>query len=246
MARELDGTTGFLSRSSAIVSGVPATLAGWVYLNSLAAEIYVIGLGNSSGADGSMMNVYVRTTGAVRANAQNSAFTGTSATTTATISTGSWHHVCAVFTSATSRAVFLDGANKATNATSVTIGALDRSFIGGGMEAGFQIISPSCRVAEVGIWNVALTDAEVACLGAGMSPKFIRRPSLVEYVPIYGNDSPELGVKGNPYTVNGTIPKVDDHPRIFTPTLPILMGGTAAAGPPPPPTDTSGMFFGTS
>jgi hypothetical protein len=40
------------------------------------------------------------------------------------------------------------------------------------------------RTAEVGIWNAALTAAEIASLAKGMTPDKIRPQSLVFYAPL--------------------------------------------------------------
>jgi|SRR5215831_10134457 len=53
------------------------------------------------------------------------------------------------------------------------------------------------RIAEAAVWNVALSNAEIAALAAGVSPAYFRRSNLVFYVPIYGAGAPEADLSGN-------------------------------------------------
>ncbi len=62
------------------------------------------------------------------------------------------------------------------------------------------------------IWNVALTDSEIATLAEGVSPLRVRRDALVYYCPI-GGQSPEIDIIGGVnMTVTGTT--VDEEPPI--------------------------------
>jgi Concanavalin A-like lectin/glucanases superfamily len=92
---------------------------------------------------------------------------------------GEWHHACAVFTSASSRAAFIDGGNKATNSTSITPSGIVQTGIGASI-----IGSANGSLSDVAVWNVALTDAEVAALARGMSPLFVRPSGLIAYWPL--------------------------------------------------------------
>lgn len=51
-------------------------------------------------------------------------------------------------------------------------------------------------VAELAIWDVALSDAELAALAKGVSPLFFRRTSLRGYWPLYGVAFPEADLSG--------------------------------------------------
>ena len=114
------------------------------------------------------------------------------ATTTAADSTGVWHHACAVFASSTSRSIYLDGTNKITNTTSITpsSGSITGTRIGDSDADCFD-----GDLAEVAIWNAALSDAEVASLfvsnGVGVYPTDVKVANLVAYWPVLGSSSPE-------------------------------------------------------
>lgn len=137
-----------------------------------------------------------------------------------------WYHVCGVETSATDRAVFVDGGNKGTNATNRSPANADNITIGADGNSTFS--SPfSGDVAEAAVWNVALTDAEVAVLGKGV-PAFMVRPSaLVFYAPLIRG---AIDIRaGNALTVTTPVPS--PHPRVFYPPLPRIMEYTPAAAP---------------
>ena len=97
-----------------------------------------------------------------------------------------WFHVCGVFTSNTARAAFLNGGFKGTGATSVQPLSITVTAMGGLWVPSFTIASGDALLcmADVAVWNVALTDAEVAALGRGMSPLFVRPSALQAYWPL--------------------------------------------------------------
>lgn len=73
-------------------------------------------------------------------------------------------------------------------------------------------------LAEMAVWNVSLTAAEMAALSAGYSADQIRPGSLVAYWPLIGRLSPEIELWSG---YNGTLtnaPAQDAHPRIIYPS----------------------------
>jgi Concanavalin A-like lectin/glucanases superfamily len=72
-------------------------------------------------------------------------------------------------------------------------------------------------IAELGVWNAALTAAELAALGKGYSPRLIRPQSLKFYWPLIGRASPETElINGKVGTITGTIDAAP-HARVFYP-----------------------------
>lgn len=138
------------------------------------------------------------------------------ASTTSGYSADTWHHGCAVFASATSRAAYLDGGNKGTNATNHLPSGVNRSFVGTRILSGTRAFFLNGMVAEAGIWDIALSDAEVAALATGLSPLLVRPESLVAYWPLWGSSDPEIDrVGGLGLAVTGAT--ADAHPRVFNP-----------------------------
>lgn len=139
---------------------------------------------------------------------------GGSANTSTGYSANSWHTAGGVFAAANDRRAFIDGGSKGTNTTSVTPSGIDRMCLAQQVD-----LTPDRpligRIAEAAIWNVALTDAEVALLEK-CSPLDIRRANLKGYWPALQRDgSVVLDRSGNrnDLTLNGT-PTWANHPPI--------------------------------
>ena len=68
------------------------------------------------------------------------------------------------------------------------------------------------QIAEAAIWNVALTDGEIASLAKGFKPTRIRPQSLVFYAPLIRNLQDTR--KGMALT-NNNAATVAAHPRVI-------------------------------
>ena len=133
---------------------------------------------------------------------------------TTEVNVNAWNHCLGVWAATDDRKVYLNGGGKNTTAVDITVTGIEMLSIGylnRFTPAGYS----SGREAEVGIWNVALTDAEVAILAAGYSPLFVRPQNLVYYFPLIRDDDNCL-MSGVNLTAVGT-PEVIEHPRIIRP-----------------------------
>lgn len=72
------------------------------------------------------------------------------------------------------------------------------------------------QLAEVAIWDVALTAGEAATLGKGFCPLLVRPQSLVLYAPLVGAYSPETDLVGGGTGATTGTTKVA-HPRVMRP-----------------------------
>ena len=68
------------------------------------------------------------------------------------------------------------------------------------------------KLAEVGIWNVALTAAEIASLAKGMTCDKVRPQSLVFYAPLVRNLQ---DVRGGLTITNNNTATVATHTRVY-------------------------------
>jgi hypothetical protein len=94
-----------------------------------------------------------------------------------------WHHVCAVFTSSTSRQIYRDGTAGTANTVDATPTSLTRLLIG--THAGIEYFNG--YISDVGVWSAALGVEEINSLAKGFSAKRIRPQSLEFYVPLIRN-----------------------------------------------------------
>jgi hypothetical protein len=130
--------------------------------------------------------------------------------TTAGYASNSWSHACAVFESNTSRTVFLNGANSALGSVPISPQGINEFNIGS-----FKVTAGnwfSGLIAEVGIWNAALTAAEIASLAKGMTCDKVRPQSLVFYAPLVRD---LIDQKGGFAITNNNGATVANHPRIY-------------------------------
>jgi hypothetical protein len=204
----------YLSVSSP-VSDVPITMACWFNIPNVTTSNALMCVNNLS--DQSKCVLYARGDVAgdpVRVQTADSTGLAFQADTTTGFSASTWSHACGVFTSTTSRTAYLNGGSSATNTTSRTVTTLTQLNIGAQAIATFPsgTTFTGGDIAEVGVWNVALTDAEVASLAKGFTCDQIRPQSLVFYAPLIRNFQ---DVKGGRAISNNNTVTVSDHPRVY-------------------------------
>jgi hypothetical protein len=129
-----------------------------------------------------------------------------------TLTANTWWHGCGVWASNTSRTAYLNGVagSTATNAytgaggwNTITVGGRWATTFGGYFNG---------IIAEVGIWNAALTAAEIASLADGMTCDKVRPQSLVFYAPLCRD---LIDVKGGLTITNNNTATVANHPRVY-------------------------------
>lgn len=207
MARDFSGSDQYLIKSSTPVTAVPLTMAGWFKYDSVIADDaehtvmsitqtgnfneFTIEIGRTGGANYAIAMV----------NFGNTTFGFALSTIPPIINT--WHHVCGVFTSATSRTVYLDGGNSGTDTTNATPIGLNALTIGAVSNATGIVKDFNGSLAEIGLWNRVLTATEIGQLAAGYAPSFIPA-GLSAYISNRGQNNPEIDAKSTtPFTVNG-------------------------------------------
>lgn len=232
MARLFDNAqTEYLTRGDLCgISDYPFSFACWFYSDdhtnwqvpmafgetTVGVDYHYLGLGDSGNAEIRISSM----TGGSSATAKS----------TADYSINTWHHACGVFAAAQDRRVYLDGGNKGTDVvnnrpfgdvTDTAIGAIVYN------DPEDQVFLMSGRVAEPGIWNVALTDAEALLLSKGYSPLFVRPQNLVVYWSLVRDDNDRVG-RYNMTAYN--TPTWAAHSRIIYPATPMIITAPAAVG----------------
>ncbi len=226
MARLFDAATEYLQIEQAVITGYPFTLACWFNSDSIAISQALMWVGDK-GED----NIYasLRIEGATDGDpvvAQMRIFSESNAITSTGYSANTWHHAAGVYTNATSRAAYIDGGSKGTDATNLTPVGFDRTAIGAlrDITAAWWM---SGLIAEAAIWNIALSDAEVADLAKNVDPLTIHPESIVALWRLIGRTSPEIDIVGG-YNLTPTGTVAADHPRIIYPASPQIIGVPSA------------------
>ena len=226
MARAFDGASSqYLTVATAIVNTPPFTFAAWMNMDNTNNHVLICVGDTDTDNESYQLTAQGFYSGDPILVRSRDGGVNSDAHTTAGYSADTWHHACGVFTADDDRAVFLDGGNKGTSAVSSAPSGLDTSCIGGNLRSSGVTWAAFGSIADAAIWNVALTDAEVAILAAGYSPLFVRPQSLVAYWPLIRDTDDDI-VGGYSMTpVNS--PTVAAHPRVFYPGMPHV--GYAAA-----------------
>lgn len=188
-----DAKSQYAEYAGAVVSAAPFTIVGWCRADAIGRWQGILWIGDKD-VTNEFFVLTLDNVNKVRATAQT-AGGASSAITTTTVSANTWHHVAAVYAAANDRRAYLDGGGKGTNAVNRVVAGADRTSIGRWADStpdGYF----SGRIAEAAIYNVALTDDEIAQLATGASPLLVRPDALVAYWPLSGHDCPEQDLVG--------------------------------------------------
>jgi hypothetical protein len=205
MSRSFDGINDYLQTSTPPVTTTPYSIALWFKASHGADYRVLASLDEGLGFDRTYMSL--SSSSDTPANTpyglvSSSVPTETFFTTTTSYSSNAWQHLLLVRAAANDHRVYLNGANKGTDTTSITPLTPDRFSIGargdtssGGWFAGL--------IAYAAVWDVALSDANAISLQA-TTPDNVVPGDLVAYWPLTSNSSPEPDdVGSNDLTVNG-------------------------------------------
>ena len=202
------GSSQHLSTASSNVSAVPMTLACWSKTSTVAVgdEVFV-----AVGASNGNRNVLSRFQSNIGANSNGSNGNFFAAVSTQ-LTTNTYFHIAGVFPSTSSRELFFNGVTVANNANAAgTQAAFTETLIGARRAASVGLYYTG-DIAEVGIWNAALTADEIASLAKGMTCDKVRPQSLVFYAPLVRDLQ---DVRGGLTITNNNGATVANHPRVY-------------------------------
>ncbi len=239
MGRVSAAQNNYLSVQNSPVSGYPYTIALWFNISNSTNGGYTLAL--SDGTANNFIRLFNDDAGA-GSNIQHGirALGGTifTATTSNGFTDNQWHLVVARGFSTTSRDVTLDAVHgsKGTDTNSQAVPTLDRTTI-------FELFNRDSsnafigRIAEAGVWSVALSDDEETAMFNGIKFNHIQPGSLSRYWPIWGLHSPEIELTANgiEITINNTLARYN-HPPVtsFTPkwaaSAPLIEVAAGGAG----------------
>lgn len=231
-----DASNQYLDRTEALLTAEPITLACWFNSNDTTVNQTLVSIGTSGATPGFFRLAAMGgvTGDPVRAQKQQESTPVTNqADTSVGYSSNTWHHAAAVFASTESRTVYIDGGNSNNNTSLVESANPNRTDVGVLQGSTGLTQYMSGRIAEVGIWNAALSASEIKSLSAGYSPLLVRPQNLVAYWPLFARATDEEDwAGGNALTnINGAS-RAAHPPRIIYPArswTPIVIQGGAGA-----------------
>lgn len=228
MSRQGWSATNFLRLGSAVVTATPFTMACWARTSIVGAATSQLLMGLFNSASTSNINSFqlevVVTTNTIGFQAADGA-AASEAVTTTSIAANTWFHACGVSASATSRSVYLNGGSKSTGATSRVPAGLNRTSVGlqdnTAANKAFAV-GGTGDIAEVAIWNTALSDADVARHATGIDAIAIQREFLVGLWRLDGGGLTEVNVinPSQPMVVQGALSLSAPPPKFFMPVTP--------------------------
>lgn len=221
MARAFSSASSqYLERSGDPLGSVPFTFSLWFNPDNATTNHPLITLESTSYYDwaclladgaspGDPLTVNVAS-GSVASIATQNGFTASS-----------WNHAAGTFDSVFG--TYIGSKYSFLNGTKGAVGSATTSYmrtpivlrIGRHVNYGYA----SCKIAEVGIWNVILTDSEIAALAKGYTPQQIRPKSLIAYYPLGGRYGQyDLDRWKNKYDLTAVnSPTWADHGRVIYP-----------------------------
>ena len=220
-----DAQSEFLQNAGALIAAPPMSMACWFNSDDTANYQALMGLGSTTAFDH-----LIYAAGAAAGDTVWASTRDANAITSTGYSANTWHHAAGVWASTSSRAAYIDGGSKGTNTTLKT-GSVNRTSISSILYNGSRYYYMSGRVAEAAMWDVALTDGEVAMLAAGFSPLLVRPQGLVGYWPlggIYGEH--DNTIVGDCHMTAYSTPSWGDHPAtLIYPQSGLMIAAAAAA-----------------
>ena len=198
MAYDFNGTSDNMEIASAILDATPLSIFARFVTDTTAAGTAVIAsLTGSTGAHQFRMSRNGQDLEAVAVEGA----TVTAASIPLVLLTNSQYAATAVFSSSTSRSLYLGDVNFDDDTVAVTPTSIDRTNIGARYNSGSLGLYFDGRICEVAFWNAALTQEEHRQMWRGLPPILVRPSSLVAYFPLV-RDANDIKAS-RAFTING-------------------------------------------
>lgn len=209
----------YLSLDSAPITDYPLTIACWYRIApaNLASNMLLVVPASST----TVSRISLNYNGAASprrapqiAAVSTSNVTGNVAIYAQTISSDTWYHAAAACSTSNFVAYYNGLPGATVSSTDVAVSGINRLYIGGRFDPPSNSATGFLdgNIAEVGMWNVALTTDEIASLAKGMTCNLVRPQSLVFYAPLIRNLQ---DVRGGLTLTNNNTATVANHPQVY-------------------------------
>lgn len=206
---ELTGFTGLTS--------YPITMAAWFSRTANAAQAI---MAVSSGTTERFQLDFDTSSNLVCRSVNAGGSGGTAFTGNGSVKPGFWYHACGTVSANNARAIYWNGSPIATGSTAITVGNIDRVILGARRNGGTLGNYMNGELAQVAVWNVILSDDEIASLGRTnnpVSPLKVRPHHLVFYTPLVTVGSAATYNAMGPAVTWGTAPTSVENPKLMLP-----------------------------
>jgi hypothetical protein len=184
----------------------------WFYVTATSAPARcLMALDNSTGTNFYSISINGANITSVFLNA-NTTINNTVTSGNGSFSLNAWNHCAAIFSSSTSRELYLNGTSYGVN-TDLAAPSVALFKIGARTTNGVVGLYHNGLVADAGVYSAALTAEEIASLAKGMTCDKIRPQSLVFYAPLVRD---LIDVKGGLTITNNNSATVANHPRVYS------------------------------
>lgn len=213
----------YLQNANAVLTAVPLTISLWFYPTTSAVSCEVFSITDNSAANNDAIRFEINFTvpNWTVALRHLGGEVGNPITTTMPTQ-NTWNNLVGTYTSGKVGKIYKNATLLQTGTSTETPTGLAVTNIGAYVSnSGANIVNPTTgKIADVGVWNIDLTQTEVTALSQGARPYTIRAGNLVAWWPLDGLQSPEPDLsllKHNMSLVNG--PTADFGPPLapFTP-----------------------------
>ena len=174
--------TEYLRTTPESLFSYPFTINCWFRLTTVSAQRNLVMLENSG--NGQRLALFVNSSNNLVLVVVDSGGTTQTTITGVAIAANTWYMATGVFTSATSRTVYLNGANAVTGTVSRTPTTPARVLIGAQYAGVGTTSNLNGRIAEVGIWDVALGTSDIDSLYNYAKPTAVQPRNLQIYYPL--------------------------------------------------------------
>jgi len=199
----------YLSASSPLSSD-PLTMVCWFRPSNVADTRFPFSIGAASATD--QHSFYYSSNTLYFITSIGSTFGQSGSSSNITGLSNTWIHAAGVLTSNNNRTLYVNGSANAANTTTVNTSNINTLRIGTRYFAGSLGAYMNGQVAEVGLYDVALTAAEIASLAKGMTCDKIKPQNLVFYAPLVRD---LIDQKGGLTITNNNSATVAVHPRVY-------------------------------
>lgn len=211
MARNFLSASSQFLRGSGFSGTVDAVWTAACWAKPAATGVAGTLLQVDDGTDSNRYNLQISSGDLVQAFQTNNTIpSNKTASTSTSVTAGAWQHACIVNASHASMSAYLNGAGKGTSGANSWSGTLSRLTIGARNASVFF----NGAIAEVAIWQLTLTDAEILALAAGVAPWFVHPEGLITYAPLLQGYSPDIDIVGGKTLTLTAAPTLVDGPPI--------------------------------